>query len=214
MTATKIDKAGIFRQKAVNVTSKAIFSGGDGFPRAQPRRGPETAFHQRRGLFGVRAGRWGNATNSPDAVVRLLFDAQPLASCRLARARWRSSRVHAASDQHAGETVEGASSRDRVRPSLSRALQVFSGGNRRLLLPGRWLRGAERPACQPRGASGIVALVEFAPCGARTPGVSHPLDVAFASPHRLAANCQPTTNGSRSGGVALLRQSRSAVRRS
>src|SRR5208283_2186026 len=47
------------------------------------------------------------------------------AFCRLARAGWRSSRVHAASDQHACETVEGASSRDRVRPSLSRALQVF-----------------------------------------------------------------------------------------
>ncbi|MFI5460655.1 MAG: transposase [Isosphaerales bacterium] len=56
---------------------------------------------------------------------------------------------------------KGASSRDRVRPSLSRALQVFPGGNRRLLLPGRSLRGAERPACKPRGASGIVALVEF-----------------------------------------------------
>src|SRR5208337_3497333 len=76
------------------------------------------------------------------------------------------------------------------------------------------LRGAERPACKPRGASGIVALVEFAPCGARRPGVSHPLDVAFATPHRLAPNCQPTANGSRSGGVALLRQSRSALRRS
>ena len=34
------------------------------------------------------------------------------------------------------------------------------------------------------------------------------------SPHRLAATCQPTANGSRSGGVALLRQSRSALRRS
>src|SRR5271157_1427717 len=139
---------------------------------------------------------------------------QPLEFCRLARAGWRSTRVHAASDQHACETVEGASSRDRVRPSLSRALQVSPGGNRRLLLPGRSLRGAERPACKPRGASGIVALVEFAPCGARRPGVSHPLDVAFATPHRLAATCQPTANGSRSGGVALLRQSRSALRRS
>src|SRR5208337_5286975 len=97
---------------------------------------------------------------------------------------------------------------------LSRALQVFPGGNRRLLLPGRSLRGAERPACKPRGASGIVALVESAPCGARRPGVSHRLDVAFATPHRLAANCQPTASGSRSGGVALLRQSRSALRRS
>jgi putative transposase len=29
-------------------------------------------------------------------------------------------------------------------------------------------------------------------CGARRPSVSHPLDVAFATPHRLAANCQPT----------------------
>jgi len=91
---------------------------------------------------------------------------------------------------------------------------VFPGGNRRLLLPGQSLRGAERPACKPRGASGIVALVEFAPCGARRPGASHPLDVAFASPspHRLAATCQPTANGS--GDVALLRQSRSALRRS
>src|SRR5271157_3369689 len=34
------------------------------------------------------------------------------------------------------------------------------------------------------------------------------------SPHRLAATCQPTANGSRSGGVALLRPSRSALRRS
>src|SRR5271157_2690478 len=98
-----------------------------------------------------------------------MFDAQPLAFCRLARAGWRPTRVHGASDQHACETVEGASSRDRVRPSLSRALQVFPGGSRRLLLPGRSLRGAERPACKPRGASGIVALVEFAPCGARRP---------------------------------------------
>src|SRR5208282_5101871 len=47
----------------------------------------------------------------------------------------------------------------------------------------RSLRGAERPACKPRGASGIVALVEFAPWGARRPGVSHPLDVAFAAAH-------------------------------
>src|SRR5271157_4810062 len=39
---------------------------------------------------------------------------------RLARTGWRSPRVHAAGDQHACETVEGASSRDRVRPSLSR----------------------------------------------------------------------------------------------
>src|SRR5208337_2370168 len=146
--------------------------------------------------------------------VRLLFDAQPLAFRRLARAGWRSSRVHAASDQHACETVEGASSRDRVRPSLSRALQVFPGGNRRLLLPGRSLRGAECPACKPRGASGIVALVEFAPCGARRHGVPHPLGVAFASPHRLAATCQPAANGSRSGGVVVLRQSRSVLRRS
>ncbi len=89
------------------------------------------------------------------------FDVQPLAFRRLARAGWRSSRVPAASDQHTRETVEGASSRDRVRPSLSRALQVFPGGNRRLLLPGRSLRGAECPPCKPRGASGIVALVEF-----------------------------------------------------
>src|SRR5271157_3022404 len=96
----------------------------------------------------------------------------------------------------------------------SRALQVFPGGNRRLLLPGRSLRGAERPACKPRGASGIVALVEFAPCGARRPGVSHSRDVAFASPHRLAATCQPAANGSRTGGVAVLLQSRSALRRS
>ncbi len=36
----------------------------------------------------------------------------------------------------------------------------------------------------------------------------------FRSPHRLAATCQPTANGSRSGGVALLHQSRSALRRS
>src|SRR5271157_374761 len=34
------------------------------------------------------------------------------------------------------------------------------------------------------------------------------------SPHQLAATCQPPANGSRSGGVALLRQSRSALRRS
>ena len=34
------------------------------------------------------------------------------------------------------------------------------------------------------------------------------------SPHRLAATRQPTANGSRSGGVALLHQSRSALRRS
>jgi len=31
-------------EKAVNVTTEATFSGGDGFPRAQPRRGPESAF--------------------------------------------------------------------------------------------------------------------------------------------------------------------------
>ena len=42
-----------------------------------------------------------------------------------------------------------ARDRVRVRPSLSRALQVFPGGNRRLLLPGRSLRGAESPACKP-----------------------------------------------------------------
>ena len=36
----------------------------------------------------------------------------------------------------------------------------------------------------------------------------------FRFPHRLAATCQPTANGSRSGEVALLRQSRSVLRRS
>jgi len=35
-------------------------------------------------------------------------------------------------------------------------------------------------------------------CGARRHGVPHPLGVAFASPHRLAATCQPAANGSRS----------------
>src|SRR5271157_3428309 len=71
-----------------------------------------------------------------------------------------------------------------------------------------------KPCVQTRGASGIVALVEFAPSGARRPGVPHPLGVAFASPHRRAPTCQPAANGSRSGGVAVLRQSRSALRRS
>src|SRR5208337_3544389 len=42
-----------------------------------------------------------------------------------------------------------------------------------------------KPCVQTRGASGIVALVEFAPCGARRHGVPHPLGVTFASPHRL-----------------------------
>jgi len=36
------------------------------------------------------------------------------------------SRVHAASDQHACETVEGASSRDRVRPSLFKGVTSVS----------------------------------------------------------------------------------------
>ena len=43
-------------------------------------------------------------------------------------------------------------------------------------------RGAERPACKPRRASGIVALVEFAPCGARRPGVSHRLSWPLPRP--------------------------------
>ena len=59
-----------------------------------------------------------------------------------------------------------------------------------------------------------MALVEFATCRARRPGVSDPLDVAFAASGRLDTNCQPTANGSRTGGVALLRQSRSALWRS
>src|SRR5271157_3295418 len=42
----------------------------------------------------------------------------------------------------------------------------------------------------------------------------HRVGGPFRSPHRLAATCQPTANGSPSGGVALLRQSRSALRRS
>ncbi len=101
-----------------------------------------------------------------------------------------------------------------LRPMCQISVPDTLSSFRRLLLPGRSLRGAERPACKPRGASGIVALVEFAPCGARRHGVPHPLGVAFASPHRLAATCQPAANGSRSGGVAVLRQSRSALRRS
>src|SRR5208337_2130060 len=60
-----------------------------------------------------------------------------------------------------------------------------------------------KPCVQTRGASGIVALVEFAPCGARRHGVPHPLGVAFASPHRLAATCQPAANGSRAEVEAL-----------
>ncbi len=77
------------------------------------------------------------------------------------------------------------------------------------------VRYVERNALrQPRGASGIVALVESAPWGARRPGVSRPRDVAAAPPDRLAATCQPTANRSRGRGVALLRQPRSALRRS
>ncbi len=110
--------------------------------------------------------------------------------------------------------MEGASSRGRIGPSLSGALQVFPGGNGRLLLSGRSLRGAERPACKPRGTRGIVALVELAACGAGGPDVSDPLDVAFAPSCRLDAHRQPTGIGSRIRGVAPLRQPRSALRRS
>ncbi len=77
------------------------------------------------------------------------------------------------------------------------------------------VRYVERNALrQPRGASGIVALVESAPWGARRPGFSRPRDVAAAPPDRLAATCQPTANRSRGRGIALLRQPRSALRRS
>ena len=148
------------------------------------------------------------------AIVCLLPDVQSLALCRLAGAGWRSCRVYATCDQHAREAVEAASSRDWLRPSLSGALQVFPRGNRRLLLPSRPLRGAERSACKPRGASGSMALVELATCGARRPGVSDSLGVAFAASRRLGTNGQPTADGSRAGIVALLRQSRSALRRS
>ncbi|MGA2699767.1 MAG: sigma factor [Isosphaeraceae bacterium] len=103
---------------------------------------------------------------------------------------------------------------ERSDETIHHALASYGASPSERLLPGRSLRGAERPACKPRGASGIAALVEFAPCGARRHGVPHPLGVAFASPHRLAATCQSTANRSRSGGVAVLRQSRSALRRS
>ncbi len=41
-----------------------------------------------------------------------------------------------------------------------------------------------------------------------------PLDVAFAASRRLVAHRQPTANAFRTGSIALLRQSRSAIRRS
>jgi hypothetical protein len=94
------------------------------------------------------------------------------------------------------------------------ALQVFPRGNRGLILPSCPLRGAERPARKPRGASGIVALVEPTTCRARRPGVSDSLGMAFAASRRLGANGQPTANGSRTESVALFRQSRSTIRRS
>ncbi len=198
----------------MDVTIKTTLSGGNGFPRAQPRRGSETASHQGQGFLAfervvektLRTRRmrlcayclmpnhwhfvvWPERDDDLSAFMQQLTNTHVK--------RWK---------EHRHEIGYGHLS--------TRALQVFPGRNRRLLLPGRPLRGAERSARQPRGASGIVALVESAPWGARRPGVSRPRDVASAPPDRLAATCQPTANRSRGRGVALLRQPRSALRRS
>ena len=198
----------------MNAATKAILSWRNGLPRAQPWRGAEMAFHEGRGLLGIRAGCRGVVADPADAVVRVLFDVEPLAFCSLARAGWRPGGVHAASHEHAREAVERASSRDRIWPSLSGTLQVLPSGNGRLLLPSRSIRGAERPASKPRGTRGIVALVEPTTRGARRSRVSDPLDVAFAATCGLDAHRQSTAIRSRIGDAAPLRQPQSALRRS
>ena len=144
----------------------------------------------------------------------LLLDAEPLAFRALAATRRRSPRLHAASDQHARQAVEAASPRDRLRPSLSGAIQMLPGRNRRLLLPGRSLRGAKRVASQSGRASRIMALVEPVATHSRSSEVSYPLGMALAVPERLGAYRKSATVRSGIRGNAMLRESRAALRRS
>src|SRR5208337_215506 len=143
----------------------------------------------------------------------LLAHAQPLAFRRLARARWRTSRVHAASDQHACETLEGARHEIGYGRLYQGRYKCFPVATEDYFY--QVVRYVERNA--PR-ANLVERAESWRWSSLRRVEREDPafpiLDVAFATPHRLAATCQPTANGSRSGGVALLRQSRSALRRS
>ena len=124
---------------------------------------------------------------------------QPLARRRLAGVGRRSSRLHAANDEHARQTMEGASSRDWVWPFVPGPLQVFSGGNRGLFLPSRPLRRAKCVAREFGGSCRGLALVESEACGTGGSGVSNPLRLAAAQALRLAGTRQPAAIRSRTG---------------
>ncbi len=165
--------------------------GRHGVSRSQPRRGPKDAFPQGPGLPGLRKGRGRELAHLSDADMRVLSAFESLALGPLARVGRRPSRLHAANDQHARKTLERASPRDRVWPSLPGALQVFPGGERGLFLPGRPLRRAKCTARELGCAGGGVAVVKPAAGGARGSGVSNSFRVAAATPQQLAGNREP-----------------------
>src|SRR5208282_417722 len=144
----------------MNATCIAEFSWWIGVPRSQSRRWPEDAIRERWRLSGLRKSRGRDIANLPHANLCFLHSFQPLARRRLAGIGRRPARVHVANDEHARQTLEGTSPRDWLWPFVPGPLQVFSGGNRGLLLPSRVLRRAKCLAREFGGSCRGLALVE------------------------------------------------------
>jgi len=172
----------------------ACSSWGNGLSRNQPGECARTDFRQGCRLRGFRAGDERDLGKEAHADFGLPDHAQSLASCPVARARWRFGPVHTPLDDHARATLAFAPQDRWMRTSLSGDIQVLSGRNRRALAHGSWLCGAERPACGPGRASGGVAMVEpmaMAACGGY--GRSAAVDgLARGATATMAAAGEPT----------------------
>ena len=141
----------------------------------------------------------------PDADLRILPSFESLARSPLAGVRRRPPRVHAANDQHACQTLERVPARGRIWPPLSGAVQMFSRGDRGLLLPGCPLCRAQRVACELGVVRGGMAMVEPTTRGARGSGVPNPIRVAAAEAGQLAGNREPPADRGGVGGPASVR---------
>ncbi len=175
----------------MHATGIAEFSWWIRVPRSQSRRWPEDAIRERRRLSGLRKSGGRDLANLPDANLCFLHFIQSLARRRLAGVGRRPSRIHAANDEHARQTLERTSPRDWLWPFVPGPLQVFSCGNRGLFLPSRPLRRAKCLARQFGGSCRGLALVQSEARGTRGSRLSNTLRVAAAQASRLAGTRQP-----------------------